>query len=99
MHDFGATLFMPALMRSLGGKKRFSASSVDQLPKMLSGAAMFGGSLTIPIPDVDRCDHLLVLGANPLAAIAKTNHCPANPVAINLRRFNNANLILAIVIS
>jgi len=68
VHDFGATLFVPALMRSLGGKQRFSASSVDQLPKMLSGAAMFGGSLTIPIPDVDRCSHLLVLGANPLAS-------------------------------
>jgi anaerobic selenocysteine-containing dehydrogenase len=68
VHDFGATMFVPALMRSLGGKKRFSASSVDQLPKMLSSAAMFGGGLTVPIPDVDRCDHLLVLGANPLAS-------------------------------
>jgi anaerobic selenocysteine-containing dehydrogenase len=68
VHDFGATLFVPALMRALGGKKRFSASSVDQLPKMLSSAAMFGGSLTVPIPDVDRCSHLLVLGANPLAS-------------------------------
>jgi len=68
VHDFGSTMFVPALMRSLGSKKRFSASSVDQLPKMLSGAAMFGGSLTIPIPDVDRCEHLLVLGANPLAS-------------------------------
>ena len=68
VHDFGATLFVPALMRSLGSKKRFSASSVDQLPKMLSSASMFGGGLTIPIPDVDRCGHLLVLGANPLAS-------------------------------
>ena len=29
---------------------------------------MFGGSLTIPVPDVDRTDHLLILGANPLAS-------------------------------
>ena len=68
VHDFGATLFVPALMRSLGSKKRFSASSADQLPKMLSSASMFGGGLTVPIPDVDRCSHLLVLGANPLAS-------------------------------
>jgi anaerobic selenocysteine-containing dehydrogenase len=68
VHDFGATLFVPALMRSLGSKKRFSASSVDQLPKMLSSASMFGGGLTIPIPDVDRTSHLLVLGGNPLTS-------------------------------
>ena len=68
VHDLGASLFLPALLRSLGSKKRFSASSVDQLPKMLSSAAMFGGGLTVPVPDVDHCEHLLVLGANPLAS-------------------------------
>jgi anaerobic selenocysteine-containing dehydrogenase len=68
VHDLGASLFLPALLRSLGSKKRFSASSVDQLPKMLSSAAMFGGGLTVPIPDVDHTSHLLMLGANPLAS-------------------------------
>jgi len=68
VHDLGSTLFVPALLRSLGSKKRFSATSVDQLPKMLSGAAMFGGSLTVPIPDVDHTDYLLMLGANPLVS-------------------------------
>ena len=28
---------------------------------------MFGHQLTIPVPDLDRTDHLLILGANPLA--------------------------------
>jgi anaerobic selenocysteine-containing dehydrogenase len=68
VHDLGATLFAPALLRALGTRRRFSASSVDQLPKMLSAAAMFGAPLTIPVPDVDRTDFLLVLGANPLAS-------------------------------
>ena len=26
---------------------------------------MFGGGLTVPVPDVDRTDFLLMLGANP----------------------------------
>ncbi len=68
VHDLGATVYMPALLRSLGSKKRFTASSVDQLPKMLSCAALFGGSLSIPIPDIDRTQHLLMLGANPMAS-------------------------------
>jgi anaerobic selenocysteine-containing dehydrogenase len=29
---------------------------------------MFGTMLSVPIPDVDRCDHLLMLGANPLVS-------------------------------
>ena len=29
---------------------------------------MFGTALTIPVPDVDRTDHLLILGANPLVS-------------------------------
>jgi anaerobic selenocysteine-containing dehydrogenase len=67
-HDIGAALYLAPLLRSLGSRRRFSASSVDQLPKMLSCAAMFGGALTIPVPDLDRTQHLLVLGANPLAS-------------------------------
>ncbi len=29
---------------------------------------MFGTPLSIPVPDVDRTDHLLILGANPLVS-------------------------------
>ena len=31
-------------------------------------ALMFGGGLNVPVPDVDRTDHLLMLGANPFAS-------------------------------
>ena len=46
----------------------FSATTVDQMPKHVSAGLMFGGALTIPVPDVDRTDYLLMLGANPLAS-------------------------------
>ncbi len=29
---------------------------------------MFGGGLLVPMPDLDRTDRLLILGANPLAS-------------------------------
>ena len=29
---------------------------------------MFGAGLSVPVPDVDRTDHLLILGANPLVS-------------------------------
>ncbi|HEY8001169.1 MAG TPA: molybdopterin-dependent oxidoreductase [Solirubrobacterales bacterium] len=66
-HSISA-LYGPAFLKALGSKNIHSASSVDQLPKHLSAGLMFGGALSIPVPDVDRTDHLLILGANPLVS-------------------------------
>lgn len=64
-HSMHAMVYGPVLQRALGTKNRFSASSADQLPKMVSAGLMFGAGLTVPVPDVDRTDYLLMLGANP----------------------------------
>lgn len=67
-HNTGAILYSSMFLRALGTKSRFSATSVDQLPHMLAAHWMFGHQLLLPVPDVDRTDFLLVLGANPLAS-------------------------------
>jgi anaerobic selenocysteine-containing dehydrogenase len=54
--------------KALGSRNVYSASTVDQMPKHVSSGYMFGGALSIPVPDLDRTMHLLVLGANPLAS-------------------------------
>jgi anaerobic selenocysteine-containing dehydrogenase len=38
------------------------------MPKQVSAGLMFGTILSVPVPDVDRTDYLLMLGANPLAS-------------------------------
>jgi anaerobic selenocysteine-containing dehydrogenase len=65
VHSLGAMLFAPNLLRALRTKNRYSATSVDQLPAHVAAAFMFGHSLLIPIPDIDRTDHFLIFGANP----------------------------------
>jgi len=67
-HDFASNLSVPVLLRALGTKWRFSATSVDQLPKMVAGALLFGSPGHFAVPDLDRTDFLLVLGANPLVS-------------------------------
>ena len=64
-HSLDAMLYIPALIRALGSKQRYSASSADQLPAMVMAATMFGGGLTIPVPDLDRTQRLMILGGNP----------------------------------
>ena len=67
-HNLSAVLYAPALMRLLGSQNIYSASTVDQMPKQVSAGHMFGTMLSVPVPDVDRCEHLLLLGANPLVS-------------------------------
>ncbi len=67
-HSLGPILYGPAFLKALGSKNVYSASTVDQMPKQVSAGLMFGTGLSVPIPDVDRTDHLLILGANPLVS-------------------------------
>jgi anaerobic selenocysteine-containing dehydrogenase len=68
VHSYGALLFHKSLTRALKTKNLYSATSVDQLPHHFVSNFMFGHSLLIPVPDIDRTRHLLILGANPIAS-------------------------------
>ncbi len=67
-HKFGLMLYFGRLLKTLGSRNVYSASTLDQMPKQLSSGLMFGSWLSIPIPDIERCDFLLMLGANPMAS-------------------------------
>jgi anaerobic selenocysteine-containing dehydrogenase len=65
-HNLDSILYGRVLLRGLGTRNSYSASTVDQYPKQMAAALMFGTGTTVPVPDLDRTDHLLMLGANPL---------------------------------
>jgi anaerobic selenocysteine-containing dehydrogenase len=68
VHKAALLLYAPRLGRALGSKNVFSASTLDQMPKHLSSGLMFGDFLSIPVPDIERTDFLLILGANPMVS-------------------------------
>src|SRR5262245_55758114 len=68
VHNLGLLTYGQLLVRSLGTRNRFSATSLDQLPHMLAALLMFGNQLLMPVPDIDRSDLFVCLGANPLAS-------------------------------
>ncbi len=68
VHNLGTMLFSPPFVRTLRTKNRFSATSSDQLPHHFAAFFMFGHQLLLPVPDVDRTDFFLILGANPIAS-------------------------------
>jgi anaerobic selenocysteine-containing dehydrogenase len=67
-HNLDNMLYGRVLLRALGTRNLYSASTLDQYPKQLASGLMFGTGTTVPVPDVDRTQHLLILGANPLAS-------------------------------
>jgi anaerobic selenocysteine-containing dehydrogenase len=68
VHNYGALLFVPPFIRSLRTRNRYSATSVDQLAHHFAGYLMFGHQLLIPVPDIDRTQYFLALGANPVVS-------------------------------
>jgi anaerobic selenocysteine-containing dehydrogenase len=68
VHNLSGMLYSRLLLRALGTRNVFSASTVDQRPKEISSALMFGTMVTHAVPDLDRTSYLLLLGANPLAS-------------------------------
>ncbi|GAA0745483.1 molybdopterin-dependent oxidoreductase [Ideonella azotifigens] len=67
-HKIGLLLYFAKFARVLGSRNIFSASTLDQMPKQLQSGLMFGHWLSVAVPDIERCDYLLVLGANPMAS-------------------------------
>ncbi len=68
VHNHGAVLFAPMLLRALKTRHRYSATSVDQLPHQLAAYLVLGHQLLLPVPDIDRTRTMVILGANPLAS-------------------------------
>ena len=67
-HNLGLLTYGQLMMRTLGTRNAYSATSLDQLPHMLAALKMFGNQLLMPVPDIDRSDLFICLGANPLAS-------------------------------
>ena len=68
VHKLGLSLYGPQLIKALGSRQLYSASSVDQVPRQLACGWLYGHWMSVPVPDIDRSDFLLLLGANPLAS-------------------------------
>ncbi|MFF3248093.1 molybdopterin oxidoreductase family protein [Streptomyces sp. NPDC002870] len=65
VHTMAGALYPPVLLSLLRTRNLFTASTLDQMPKHVSSGLLFGDPVAIPVPDLDRTDHLLLLGANP----------------------------------
>ncbi|GAA3792082.1 molybdopterin oxidoreductase family protein [Sphaerisporangium flaviroseum] len=93
-HTMAGALYAAPLIRSLGTRQIYSASTADQMPKHVSAGLMFGHPLTIPVPDLDRTDYLLMLGANPLESNGSLCTAPDFPGRLKALRKRGGRLVV-----
>jgi anaerobic selenocysteine-containing dehydrogenase len=67
-HSFSLGRYTGVLLGMSGIPLSYSPGTVDQWPKNLSSHLMYGGWWSFPVPDVERTDLLVVMGANPAAS-------------------------------
>ncbi len=68
VHNLAAGLFGRVVIKAIGTRNIYSASTVDQMPRHTSSGYLYGDPLAMPVPDLDRTDHIVLLGSNPAAS-------------------------------
>ncbi|MEU2157912.1 molybdopterin-dependent oxidoreductase [Streptomyces sp. NPDC019396] len=92
VHTMAGGLYPPVLLSSLRTRNLFTASTLDQMPKHVSSGLLFGSATAIPVPDLDRTDHLLMLGANPLESNGSLCTAPDFPGKLKALRRRGGSL-------
>ncbi len=94
VHNIAGSIYVRPLIKAIGTKNVFSASTVDQMPRHVSSGLLYGGPGVIPVPDIDRTDLLLMLGANPLESNGSLCTAPDFPGRLKALRARGGRLVV-----
>ena len=94
IHSLGSVIYNRVLIQAMASSQMYSASTVDQMPKHVSSGLMFGNPILIAVPDLDRTDHLLILGANPYESNGSLATAPDWPGKIQAIRDRGGKVVV-----
>ena len=93
-HNLSPLIYNRVWLQALGSKQRFSASSVDQLPKQISSGYLFGTAASVAVPDIDRTHYILMLGANPYESNGSLCTAPDFPGRLEALRERGGKVVV-----
>jgi anaerobic selenocysteine-containing dehydrogenase len=67
-HTIAGSLYAPLIVRALRTRHMYTASTLDQMPKHVALGYLFGSPIAFTVPDLDRTDYLVIIGANPVVS-------------------------------
>ncbi|MFO0691628.1 MAG: molybdopterin oxidoreductase family protein [Myxococcota bacterium] len=93
-HHLAPAFYLRSLIRAAGTRNLFTASTVDQMPQHVVSGLLWGDPSVFPLPDVDRTDYLLMLGANPMASNGSLLTAPDFPGRLREFKPRGARLVV-----
>ena len=66
VHNHGALALRQGLLNAIGTRNCTSAGSQDTSPRFAASYYVYGSSWVIPVPDLERTQYFLCVGANPM---------------------------------
>jgi anaerobic selenocysteine-containing dehydrogenase len=94
VHTLAGNLFAPTLRQALGSRNVFTASTLDQMPKHVACGYLFGSVFAIAVPDIDRTDFLLILGADPYSSNGSLWTVPDAPGRLKALRARGGRFVV-----
>jgi anaerobic selenocysteine-containing dehydrogenase len=93
-HTMAGGMFIRPLVKALKTKNFYSASTVDQMPKMAACGWLYGHPGRIPVPDIDNTNLFVVFGANPLVSNGSLMTAPDMPGRIRALQKRGGRMIV-----
>ncbi len=93
-HTVAGSLYAPLIIRALGTRHVYTASTLDQMPKQVALGYMFGNPFAFTVPDLDRTDYLVIIGANPLVSNGSLATAPDFPGRLKALRNRGGHLVV-----
>ena len=93
-HNLSGLLYPRAILKALRSPNLFTASTLDQRPKDLSNGLLFGDRYTLAVPDIDRTDYMIMLGANPMESNGSLATAPGWPRRLKAIRERGGTLVV-----
>lgn len=93
-HTMAGFLYRVPLIQSLASRNVYSSGTIDHMPKHVACGHLYGDPFAIAVPDIDRTDYLLVIGANPMESHGSLFCAPDMPGRLRALRRRGGKLVV-----
>lgn len=93
-HTMAGFLYRVPLIQSLASKNVYSSGTIDHMPKHVACGHLYGDPFAIAVPDIDRTDYFLVIGANPMESHGSLFCAPNMPARLRALRGRGGKLVV-----
>lgn len=93
-HNLGLVIYGGIFALTLPSRNMGTAGSIDHIAKVVSSTELFGSEALIPVPDIDRTDFLLVIGANPMVSNGSLVTAPGWPRRLEALKGRGGKLVV-----